>query len=901
MVGGRQLDNKKCYPIILVLLFLTGIFVAKNAYTLSSLPNEGVEDIKLMEISLNQTVTATFNATYREEYYILEITDPGVYFLNMTANLTRGNWVDGRCSIYSSGKVYSPFCDRNISTKDEIDYESFYMEYPGETDSMHRVYVFINTGTLMIDMHWSLYEEDTVEVEFTIEKQTSLRDIKMLNIGLNSFNWTEEEETKIYGFNVKKAGVYNITLNAQLHYNISDPSKLIKSATLTIYTDGIDPNENLTVYLNNFSIGTITEDSYFTLDVDPSYVVLNGENNLTLVYNGSDGVYVYDAELRIVNIFGDSWETWFDIDSYITDVYSSLEWFSYSLNIEPFSSILLFDKEHGVHYYMGYYVEFYLGSWIYPPDAGILNLTSGRTLYLFPETYYFSVTSSKFKAFNASYVLLNITVEKIDVPVLSGEASTFLEFNLSNLQPQFAVVQLSPDKYHELSISVTDGGNVSVQAYVQPVGLWQYSYGYDPMLTYLTVNYPAENMSYEEKTDWKNMVEISLPFYYGLFYGWYLTGSTYFKEPISFIFGERLFYRNGTPETLLQTEPLFTSAGLVFLYVYVEPEYYWNGYSLTPSENVTVKLSLNVTGDVETITPGSTITFNTNTTVGPVYRVFKLDTECGSVYTINATPLEYVRRGYVEIVVLPSSIENWYLWYSYYYYYYGPYAEAVNTSAVLHCPSVFDSPVYILVTVTEYFGSEVNGTSRVALSVDEAKPAIYSFGTVEKVSLESFKVYQFDIIENYTYVITVKPEYEYDLTSGKITIIDSEGNCPFRGSSGMYATTIVPQTYDNVSYYFIADRNATVYLIFEGEGTVSFEVSFIKPYEVGFEEGYQAGFEAGNETGFNEGNSTGFEEGYQAGSSKGYNAGRNFGLLVAGPSGLFIGAMVVYIILRRRT
>lgn len=896
----EEKELRKAIVVSILILLLFALLKPVSTYALSSSPD--IEENSKGEALLEQTVTMTFNASYKEDYYILNITDPGVYLFNLTATLIQQSYiwgVHGYCEIYSSAKIYSPFFDKNVTTRNQIAYGYFWMKDPGDTDSMYRKFVFVNTGVFMVSQHWYLYEEDVVEVEFTVRKLASLSEAEMLNMGVNSFTWTEEETTRMYKLNIEEPGLYNVTLRAQVPYNVSDPTKLLAYATLIIYTDWIYPDENLTVYLNNHSIGVITNGDYFSLDVDLSYVVLNGNNNLTFVYSGPYSVYIYWAELEVVDVFEYSKYTWFDINQEVSATISVFSWFYWRMIVRPFSDILFFDEEHGIRRYVDYYIRFYLASYVSLPGAGILNLTDGRILYLFSKNYYFSLTSGKFKMLNTSYITLDILIEKMDVPILNGGDSAFLEFNTSDPTPKFALIQLSPDKYHELSLSITKGGNVSVKAYVYSTGLWYWYYWY-PQMSCLTVNSPTNNMSYEERVDLKNAISLT---FLGFEPNWDLTGSTFFKDLNIFV-AERLYYENNTPMFLGEPQISLTVGGFIFLRIDTYPIYYWRGYYLTPSENVTVKLSLNITGNIETISPGHTITFDTNTTMGPTYRVFKLDAECGSIYTINATPLEYGERGFISIITLPTSIEDWYL----YYYREFEYAEAVNSSAILDYISVFNSSVYIFVEVTEYPGyPEFNGTSKVVLSVEETKPTVYEFGTTETLSLNGMKVYQFDVIKNYTYVITVKPKY--DLTSLRIDFVDERGNFPFKGLTPYPPSIYINFPGSEASYYFIANGNSIAYLILNGEGTVSFEISYIKSYETGYEEGYQEGFGVGNETGFNEGNSTGYregyetgyEEGYQKGSEEGYIAGRNFGIIVGISSGLIVGIVLTLIAAKRRS
>ena len=89
-------------------------------------------------------------------------------------------------------------------------------------------------------------------------------------------------------------------------YNITNLVGFLKKAELEIYTHEISPDENLTVYLNGHYIGILTDGTSFEFDIDPSYVVVNGKNNLTFVYSGPDSARVDYAYLYVWDIFDNS-------------------------------------------------------------------------------------------------------------------------------------------------------------------------------------------------------------------------------------------------------------------------------------------------------------------------------------------------------------------------------------------------------------------------------------------------------------------------------------------------------------------------------------------------------------------------------------------------------------------
>jgi len=655
-------------------------------------------------------------------------------------------------------------------------------------------------------------------------------------------------------------GVYNITIQASIPYDLTSLVELLERAELEIYTRYISPDENLTVYLNGHYIGTLTDETSFEFDIDPSYVVVDGKNNLTFVYSGSDSARVDYAYLRIWDIFDNSEYAYYNIRKDIDDVYSDYEWLYYSYTFKPFGEIMLFDEEYGTSMY---YVQFDLEGTLDGPGAGILNITSQKLVSLFPGNYYLNFVSMKFKVLNASYIKLNIYVEKIEVNSLSGSGFLYLDFNISMPETKYVLIQLSPERYHELSVLIVEGGNCS--ATVNALILdWQIN-----LLRYLKVNSPADNMSYTEQIKFTNIVPLPTP---QLYYR-DLTGTRYFREPINFIFGERPLYKNNTFTKLEISPEIFSLAGNVLLSIDVTPLALWNGYALKPSENVKLFLSLNVREDVEKISVNDTITFNTNTTSGPTYKLFKLENaSCGYLYTITATPEAYVEHSYVSIWALSTSVEDWYMFYSppLYWYWYEPFVkEAVNTSAILNYMCVFDNPIYILVCVTQNPGEgDINGTSKITIEVRETRPGNYTLGNLETSYLNGLKVYQFNIIENYTYVITVEAGYDLSLTT--LTFIDTGGNLPFNISETKAIIYFNPDVESKITLTITAKESSATYLILQGKGNINFQIKTIKSYKAGYEEGYKHG----------------------------YRTGRNFGLLIGVPLGVAVGIALTYIIRR---
>jgi len=196
---------KLSFVIFLVLILAVGSMRISSTFT-TILASNIKEDSVKMELSLNQTIFTAFNETYKEEYYFLNIDDPGMYLFNISATLIKGSYASGNCYFYSLAEHYSPILDENVSQKTQIEYE--YFSLIGEEDYEKRIknLIFVNPGSLIIEQSWALDPEETVETELTVKKLVSLSEAVMLNFSENFFNWTEEKKGKFYKLNVSDAG-----------------------------------------------------------------------------------------------------------------------------------------------------------------------------------------------------------------------------------------------------------------------------------------------------------------------------------------------------------------------------------------------------------------------------------------------------------------------------------------------------------------------------------------------------------------------------------------------------------------------------------------------------------------------------------------------------------------------
>ena len=892
---------------------------------------------------LGTTYKDKFNATFYEKVYILKVTDPGIYLINVSATIysPHGYGWDGELLLETWGEVYYPWLDKYITEKEKLDSISY--NYNGTW--IARKYVFVSPGELILHWNWSFSWPDIeVEAELIVIKQASLSNAIPI---VEEINITEGSTSKLLKIDVAKEAIYNITLSSVVSYNAD---AYLRSAYLEISTDWIEDYENLTVYLNNYKVGVISGNNWFYLPVPLEYVNLTGENNLTLVYKGPDNVTVYYAELDVCYWDWNPYDGW----------YLDQDWVSYWWIYEDVSNVWS-GKAYAWSIYTHVPLQLYLLDEIHGQEmlntiisvSGItINTTTGiheTKLSIYPVlahlepnvTYYLWIDIGSFKPEDCNavvYITLEGNMTELKAKVIDTAGSIELSFN-ANVRSDFVVLQLSPDKYYNLSLRITEGGNWSVQAIAVPFfpmdWWWYYYYGYPNYISHKIWGKPHQ--LHENRISVQNLATIRdwylLYWYYGMYYRTLplrnIMGS-YENFLIYVDIGEVVNYTDGSFVGLLENPFMYGSTDpVMILWVMADPIYYdpETYETLTPSESVKVNISAIITGDIETISPGVTLTLKFNATTGPRFKVFKAELDNGKMYLLEASPLAYENSGYIYLTGFTTSIEDWWSYFSRNEMYIG----TINSSAYLAiAPLVPNTEYYIVLSV---WGGD---TSEVSLKISEYSSKNYALGTKLTLNLKPVetapetvqsRIYKFDVHENYTYVITVEKGDDF-VASANILIVDMEGNTLFKYQHG---THIVIEPYDyprESSLIFTANETTTVtMIIWGGSGSLNITITEIKSYEAGYEEGYEAGFEEGNATGFELGNETGyelgfaegnatgfelgnetgyelgFEEGNETGYSKGFESGastgRITGVAIGASVGAVISAAIVYVISRR--
>ena len=505
-----------------------------------------------------------------------------------------------------------------------------------------------------------------------------------------------------------------------------------------------------------------------------------------------------------------------------------------------------------------------------------------------------------------------------------------MQFN-SIKTSELILIRPSLDKYYNLSLTITEGGNWSITA--TPITVF-------PIVATAIGNFSHElrgnvYYSYERRIMVRDLVTIPQPswiFYSsGTILGLYpkisLSG-TYEPYPLYMTAGPGVDYENGTFESLTAGVGSITVATQLII-INVTANQIAEDNFFTPSETVKVLLSVNVTRNVEVLTPGSKKHFSFNTTAGPTHEVVKISVPMSMICLINVTPTRYKESGILNVTILPHDYEDW--WMPIRFLKGELNRSAINESVQLMLISVIPNATYYLYMLV---GGD---TSEVEVKVVPYEPMNYTLGETLSISVRSLKElaekspedlqkqeYRFMVCENYTYVVKITTECNF--TGALLIFVDDEGKIPFKyqvwtpeySIGSLYYLMIlagaasvpyeeifmsispllqfnympfyyVPAYLSEVTFTFTARKNGTVYLYIDGaSGLMNITITEIKSYEAGYSEG--------NETGYQ----TGYESGYKSGYEGGSSTGQIMGVAIGAPVGLVIGVAVVYLIMRRR-
>ena len=722
---------------------------------------------------------------------------------------------------------------------------------------------------------------------------------------------------------------------------------------------------------------------------------MTDNNNLTLVYKGPDYVYVDIADLCVKYwnwwSWDESWELdmdfvcWWDIKENITGIWNKSK-YAYPVYVRIPLYVHVLDNLHGrkMQYTAHYFVYTFL-PWIKVNKTRGVGITEislySKTsfAYLDPKRYYIWFDVGPLGP-SGEKVIENITltvqVSKLNIARIDIEGSLELSFN--EVASKLVLLHLSPENYYNISLTITEGGNWSVTAYLEPLLLPVPQRFQD---YFITEFYPEHFYGYLKCKIWGNstrihreqiMVQNLIPLKDWLYYHWHYAleqHDIYYKKtlpiirydvmgvdgdlPVYVMLGELVKYTDGYVKLMNKSFSYVATSSYILLRIIADPLYQdpITGKSISPSSEVRINISAKIIGSMETLESNIQTIVELNSSIGPAFKVFKARINGGKLYLLNVTPLKYGINGWVNTRACPLSFEDWW---SYWKYIDLKLSKTFTneSSLLVLSPIVQNATYYIYVSVRE------GDASKVCIELKSFDAKNYTVGEMLALSIEPFDLlikedpnrlrdfmYEFEINENCTYIVTVEVREEF--TSGYILIIDEKGNLPFKYVDIMWINNPyynMSADYKEYSWEFTAKSDSRVFLYVWGDGGTisititkiySYEAGYQEGYEVGYNEGYQAGnitgfelgnrtgyelgfaegnatgFELGNETGyelgFEEGNETGYEAGFEAGNESGYSAGfesgaftgRITGFALGASVGAVIGVAVMYVISRR--
>ena len=697
--------------------------------------------------------------------------------------------------------------------------------------------------------------ETSFKLDYNIEVKYMAREADYEPLRMNtttSYTWSKAaEDVVVFKVDVPSDRLLNIIVKQ----TIREVAVPVVRATLRVWTSGLDEgDEEIEVYLNDRYVGAVDEElDEIRLPVE---YLKYGYNELKFVYREltAEADYLYLEEWEVELLYADGMVEC----------------------IHALTSILMEDDGDTWtdSFYAGrkrdeaYYRLCSLANGLAFGEFYIFGNRTGSIYAYLPKGSYCLIAQRDF----ATDVWLSITIEQPPIEVITPDGSVEFTFHKYGGQAFFVGVKPDADWIYQLELEITHGdgwwahGSSTAWAefsldHFKSLALEEEVRGYIDTLW----AFPMEFTTFETLT-------CKSPEAYWGFYGesreeyFSPSGESYHAQPVRYQY----------------------VAPLIVFRIGADP------YGPSATDTCTVEVRLTKKEKIPELSVGSRMTASFNTTKGPVTAVFKLSVDVGSEYTVRLEPTRYERYGSIYGTAIVPTTKYWWYWRYWWYWWYWRYwywqywwlwpsysANAVNTTLTLEIAGQVATTAYLYIEA----GGDTSEMTVELVGVSEAEP-LAGETTIAFSGDDRMKLMKFDVKEGFTYRLEAEL-----LRLGRVvmTFFDSNGTCVWELERKPPSRPPSWKCGYGYSYPYYVLKNlkskgeGTAYLIIWGSPGAELRVSITeeeKPYEEGLSEGYEEGL----------------SEGYEGG----YKEGLFVGLAGGVPGGIAVGAIAMWVLVRRR-
>ncbi len=196
--------------IFLLLLLFLNVGVAEASH-FTGPSTKGISE----ELELGKYYSVVFNKTHYEEYYVLKVTEPGIYFINSCVTFFTAEDANGYLYLEDLAEIYYPWLNKNVTVREIIAKITFDKSYNASWKDMELL--FVNTGDLILHWWYTISSEDaTVVANFTVEKVVLLKDAQAIT-GEVSLTLAAGA-VKLLKIEATEEEFVNITISGTAHY-----------------------------------------------------------------------------------------------------------------------------------------------------------------------------------------------------------------------------------------------------------------------------------------------------------------------------------------------------------------------------------------------------------------------------------------------------------------------------------------------------------------------------------------------------------------------------------------------------------------------------------------------------------------------------------------------------------
>ncbi|MFX0089078.1 MAG: hypothetical protein ACFE7S_04200 [Candidatus Hodarchaeota archaeon] len=739
----------------------------------------------------NPLATITFEVVYT-----------GLYKLNTTATSTGDTESNIDVSINSITSNYDPVNNRIKQGFTNLE-DQFMSAYPNQTQFRISYFVIIAPRNIQVQLQLgSLHPNDELNYTLLLTRLSDL-DANEAPVGVqNNLTWTGEEIGYLYQFDISTAGFYNLTYEQ----NVSNYLPWV-SAVLRIQASTFNASEDqLEVIFNGNSLGNISgPDNY--IPVPYNYILFGASNNVTVLYTNLTGpsppvdLYVENPQILMRTEDGSLDSSTFGFADNMLDFSDDTETGTQSLI--DFTLPAYDDMDVNLMVTDASYGNTYVYQQISDNDSISMP-------FYFPASRYYLYLDREYRA-NMS---IAFSAETLPTQFIDPGESVLFDYNTSNWPSgvmggdftniSYVVISPPADALFNISAEIFDGINWTV--------MWML---YSPVGMPFILGLESDNIDYYMHSLSRETGLIAIE---SINSQW-ATG----RRSASYIGTASILGDDNGSISISPSQGNLMHTAIPLIVFPMPSDVFLMNPAYAPSINVTFSLNVSSSIAIDDARPGYTNTVSGfNTTVGPIQAISTLDVVVGTEYTINITPTDYTSYGYVNVTILPSTLNDWLVRHMPDF---TPSTQTltvsdVNSSIIIEYTPSRSGKLYIVTSVFDSFGPPYGDVTNLSITVTSVAAEGLSSQTATFDERDQVVVLSFDVGLGATYEIEFLSDEGMLLDSGgsptycTVALINPDGYSQFdsteEGVLEFYGSSSVTITY-------VARYTGKAYIILVGE------------------------------------------------------------------------------------